>query len=489
MKAWFLLPAFLLGACASSPPTSPPAPPSAEPRAPVTAARFEPTPPPPPLADVAAPPEAAFAEQTLPNGLRVVAVRIPSAPTVLVRLQLPAGSATEPAQDRGSTFIAVASLGEFYERDRNGRRVRGEKSLRRQLFEMGSLYEFGVTPDEAFLQIDTPPKKLNQTLSRLFEGLGNPRRSTTIFHLYRESLMHRAESLEPEDPAAFAEAIVRGAFGPQHPYGRPVFGTIPELERLTREAVNDRQDQLLSPAGSTLYLLGNFVPERAIFSALRAVRAWPARRPTRQASIPPVRPPRSTEVSAIPIRHAELVWYCAARPLGELEGTADRATWEAVARIIGGGLGSRSATRLRSELGLSYASQGQLVVRGRSAALLVCSQSRAQRSAEAVDALVAMIAELGRRAPSPEELDTARAQLRSEHERLWHHPSALAAALAERGASVEKLRSQQAALSSLTPETVAKRMAKLADLRAWRFIFTGPKRATIPLKAKLRAAR
>lgn len=371
--------------------------------------RRRPAPPAPlvvPLVESA--PRARF---VLPNGLSVVVVERHRTPLVSVRLVLHGGSVDEPSRQAGATHLAVGLLAESHERDAAGRSLVGEKSLRRQLVELGASYRSAVSHDTTTVGLDGYARDLDVYLAKLGDAVIRPRAGEGAFTYYRASMLDALEELEQGDDEVLGLVLAQASFGEGHPYARPVNGTHETLEALSLDEVRARQKALLVPSRATMLVVGDVDAARAAGLVRRHFEAWAVSGrapPPPAAPVAPPAPSARRSVQLIARAPASTTQVCATRPLGDLP--LDDAAVDVLVHILGEGVSSRLAV-LRERYGWTYAPWAQLARKKHGRGLLLCARLEAAHAGEGVGVMLQAIAELRGGGPSPEELARARAVL------------------------------------------------------------------------------
>jgi len=272
------------GCATTAPPPKEPAKPVEPPPPP-----WEATPPPAPLAAT----EPSFAKQhtmRLPNGLNVIVVQRPQRPLVQIRLVLPRGYTSDPKKAPGATYLAVKLLGDYHEVDSEGRRKRREKSLRRQVIEIGGSYGGYVGADSSVLTIDGYAKDLTQYFDILMDAILTPRCGSISFNGRRDALIGMLEDIDPSGDDVFFRALSSSIFGKRHPYSRSPYGTIKTLDKMRVQQVERHQEALLSPTGATLIVTGAVKARQVQRAAIESLGPW---RPSpRKLKAPRMRAPK-----------------------------------------------------------------------------------------------------------------------------------------------------------------------------------------------------
>ena len=348
-------------------------------------------------------------ERRLANGLRVIFVEHHRRPTVNIRLVFGQGAAQDFNEGIGATFFAVSLLGGFYEVDQDERRIVETDSFARKVFYSGGELKIAVSADQAYIGIDGYAKDTPTYLKLLSGAIRKPRCGPNSFALRRTAMINALEEVELSDAPVFQLFVDRAAFGAGHPYARPSFGSIRSLKELSLLQIRERQQRLLTPAGSTLLVVGDVDPGTVLPAIQTTLGRWKRRPPTRGRRLPPPRVARG-EVLLVPRTPAASMLVCATRPLRSNDGR-DRAALQVLAQLLGGGLDSRLGGGLRMQAGVSYSFNATLLERRHARALVACTLVRSKDTAKALQIFRRELEALASAPPTADELARAKRQI------------------------------------------------------------------------------
>ncbi len=365
-------------------------------------------PPPPPLKNPSRHHAAGPDEFVLPNGLRLIVVRQGQRPVVSVRLIFAHGAASDPVGGLGTTYFAIALLGDLYEENDASEALVGEDSLRRQIWHVGGRYRYHVGSDDASIGIDGYADDVNHYIDLMAAAVRVPRTGAEMFSLRRDGLIHTLEDISITDDDAFFRYISKAAFGVSHVYARSVYGTVSSLKELGIEQIVERQQTVLSPAGATLLVVGNISPSKVLARVRKRFGPWRKRRRKSQR-VPAPRVRRRRHVTLLPRTAAGTMALCGARPLTDIK--KRDAQLDVLAHILGGGINGRFAHSLRGVHGLSYSAWASIVRRRHARALLACTRVPPKSTTQALTLFVAFLKEAQKVPPTPDELARAKAQI------------------------------------------------------------------------------
>jgi zinc protease len=404
----------------------------------------------------------------------VVVVEQHARPVVHLRLLFPHGSVTDPPALAGVTWLAVHLASDYHERPERGENLSWEKSLRRQLAEMGGEVVASVHPDFSALGISGYAQDLGKYLALLGDAVREPRHGAESFSSRRDVLLDWIDDLETSDPAALARVVDEAAFGADHPYARSVIGTKESLAPLGLEDVVAHQERLLAPAGAILLVVGDVTAERVIGETKRAFARW-EREPLERVVVPPPAVPRAVqEVAFLRRAPASTLVACVTRSLPDVAGS--EAAAEVLAAALGEGMGSRLSLALREAPGLTYTA-GATVLRHRAAsALVACAPIAADRAEEGLRIFRATLDGLRAAPLSEAELRRAKALRQAWREEAYDDVDRAAEAWIEaiglRGGA-PRLEEERAALERVTAEQVRRVAATVLRPETLRWVLSG----------------
>lgn len=234
-------------------------------------------------ADPPSAPEITWRDYTLPNGMRVILARDPTAATVTTNLTFDVGSAQDPVDRGGLAHIfehlvfqgsVHVPVHRFELADRMGASVNGSTGL--------DLTNYFFT---------APPERLPQMLYLLSEGLGWLVPWLTEDVVRTELGVIQNERLQRYEAPPFGPvipAIGEAGLAPGHPYARLGVGTEASIAGTTLADVKAFFSEWYQPARATLVVYGDFEPR----GAKRMIRSYFAPIPSTEAApLAPIAPP------------------------------------------------------------------------------------------------------------------------------------------------------------------------------------------------------
>jgi len=281
-----------------------------------------------------------IAERTLPNGLRVVAVRRASVPLVHLRLRVP--NATRRASDLAKVSVLARTM-------MLGTSERSQGDLAEALQRIGGGLRVDDGADGVAFSGESLRTGLGDLLGLLAEVLTDaayPRAASEREAGRLADQLRRALS----QPGVVAdEAWLRRRYG-GHPYGRSL-ASPEEVSEVAPRSLRALHRRRVVPRGSLLVLVGDLTPARALDQVERALGDWRAE--GAGADVPAV-PALSSEPLLLVDRPG------AVQSNLRIGGPAPRRTddWYAAAQlangIYGGSFSSRLTQNIREDKGYTY---------------------------------------------------------------------------------------------------------------------------------------
>jgi zinc protease len=340
----------------------------------------------PPLARTARARTPTLARATLDTGLEVIAVRKPRSPLVEVRLRVPFAGATPKHSARAEMLAATLLLG-------TGSRSREQVDA--DLALVGGHLDAGVDPQRLMIHGSVLSTGLPMLLEVLADSLTDPayRRGDVLGE--RERLVEHL-AISATQPSTVAHMFLQ-----QRRFGdHPAAWDMPDPELVAGvgpAAVHGLHRRSLVPRGSTLVLVGDLSPAKAIAQAQAAL--------ARGLGSPPA------------IAGDDLLAHHrpgAVQSQIRLSGAAvqrDDPSYPAIQLanlVYGGYFSSRLVENIREDKGYTYSARSSLEFWPGAAAVSVAFDTTTESTAPA---LLEARYELGRislQAPKPEEVESAR---------------------------------------------------------------------------------
>jgi predicted Zn-dependent peptidase len=258
-----------------------------------------------------------------------------------------------------------------------------------------------------------------RTLDLLLRGVLTPEPDVATLDAERTAVLQELAAAEA-DPADVVQDAFLAALFPDHPLGRPVGGTVPEIRGLDVDTVLRRHRELFLASPMALAVVGPGIPRMPADFSYDG-RAAPKPRPKI-----PLGPVRAVE----PTWPDEFGWVAVGGRSPGLD-DAGRQCYTVLAKLMGADACSLLYRELRVSAGLAYSFQAWDRGYAEAGAWRVLIGVESGNGAKAVDVVVRELDKLATDGPTGADLDTARRRARMslvldaetplEHARLLAH--------------------------------------------------------------------
>jgi zinc protease len=192
--------------------------------------------------------------QVLPNGMIVLTAQKHNLPVVMVSMGIKAGLTVEPPLNPGLANLTAELLTE-------GTHKRSSLEISEELDFMGASLNASAGRDIVTVNLSVLKKDIDKGFDILADCLKNPLFYEEEVEKQKKRIKGSIKSSE-EDPAYIAAVALRKAiFGQEHPYGKPIMGTMESVENLIREQVVDFHHVYYRPERTIMAIVGDTYPE------------------------------------------------------------------------------------------------------------------------------------------------------------------------------------------------------------------------------------
>ena len=287
----------------------------------------------------------------LANGLRVVTVHLPHLHTCTLALYLRAGPRFETPAENGLSHMVEHML------FRGTARHRSSRALSSAIEGLGAALDGATDRDLGVLHMSLPPERLGAGLDLLGEIVLRPR----FADLEAERALMLEEMSEDYDEDGVetnAEDLACGALFSGHPLGQRILGPRANVERFTAADVRRHHARFYTARNAVLCAAG---PVAHAAVAAGAACHFGAMRPGRETEAEPAPPvaggPRACHAPA----SGSLVSVALTLRGITRRDPAEYAAFEALARVLDGGMSGRVYQALCVRDGLAYSVDAEIV--------------------------------------------------------------------------------------------------------------------------------
>jgi zinc protease len=335
-----------------------------------------------------------------PGGIEAWLVHEPAVPMIAVDFAFGGGAAQDPAGKAGTANL-VASLLDEGAGDLDSKTFHAR--LERKAIELG----FQAERDTLRGTLRTLTENRDEAFDYLRLALTKPRIEGTDVEIIRSQILSnlRRATTSPTDIASLR--WWQTAFA-DHPYGRPVNGSLESVPTVTADDLKDYTRRVLARANLKIAVVGDIDAEAVKAMLDRVFGALPAEPDLKPvANVAPQGLGRRIVVK-LDVPQAVVTFGGA----GIARKDPDFMAAYIVNHILGGGaFSSRLYQEVREKRGLAYSVYDSLVWLNHSALFLGGTATRADRAGETLDVIDKEIRRLAESGPTADELAKAKAYL------------------------------------------------------------------------------
>jgi predicted Zn-dependent peptidase len=334
----------------------------------------------------------------LDNGLRLVTVHLPHLHTETLALYLRTGPRFETPAENGLSHMVEHML------FRGTARHRSSRALSSAIESLGAALDGATDRDLGVLHMSLPPVRLDAGLGLLGEIVLRPR----FADLEAERALMLEEMSEDYDEDGVetnAEDLACGTLFGGHPLGQRILGPRTNVERFTAADVRRHHARFYAARNAVLCAAG---PVAHAAVAAGAASHFGAMRPGREAEAEPAPPvaggPRACHAPA----SGSLVSVALTMRGITRSDPADYAAFEALLRVLDGGMSGRVYQALCVRDGLAYSVHAEIVDHVDATLLQFTSEVAPKNVGRVVEDTLGVLSALARRPVSAGELARVR---------------------------------------------------------------------------------
>ncbi len=335
-------------------------------------------------------------QQTLSNGLTLVAERIPAVRSVAMTLLVPAGAASDPIGAAGSASV----LSDWMLR---GAGERDSRALTGYLDGLG--VQRGSHAETVFLRLSASMlgKNLLAVLPVYADIVQRARLPEDGFEPAVDLALQQLDAIEDE-PSHKLSLLLRERHYP-FPYGRPTVGRREDLETLKPDALRTAYKARVTPQGAILAVVGMFNWNDLVQSVEDSFGEWAAVAPPKLAETPA---PRGTFHISQETNQSQigLAWDTVA------DAHPDSILIQTAMNVLSGGMGARLFTEIREKQGLCYSVQAGYASLKTQGAIFGYSGTSPDRAQRTLDSFIVELHRLAK-GVTREEFDRAKIGMKS----------------------------------------------------------------------------
>jgi zinc protease len=335
--------------------------------------------------------------EVLPNGIVLLVAERPEVPIVAVRGFLRAGSVFDPADKSGLANLTGSLL-------TRGTAKRSGAELDDAIEFVGGSLEAGAGRDGLNVSLSVLKRDFGLGLDLLAEVVTSP--TFPESELTRKVAQIQAGiKRSEEDPNTVAARALSHLVYPNHPYGRPVEGTIESVGKLTRDDVVSFHRDHVRPDTTIIAVAGAVTVDEARRQVLARLGSW-ARPSPPPPTVGPAIASGQTRSETITKDLTQATIMLGRQVIRQID--PDYFPLGVASYVLGGGSASRLYARVRDEGGLAYSVYSYVSPARYGATFVVGAQTRVGEVSKVGDILKEELTRMGGGAVTDDELKLAK---------------------------------------------------------------------------------
>jgi zinc protease len=349
---------------------------------------------PQPLAKVSFP---TYQTRKLPNGLTVYALEYHEQPVVSVRLVIGAGAVNDPVDLPGVAAMTADLLTE-------GTKTRSATEIAKTIDQVGASLGSSADMESTIVTAAALTDSVDLAFELMNDIVMNPAfAQEEIDRAKQQAMSGLTASMEDADFVADA-VFDRIAYG-SHPYGHMAQGTLDSIPKIKREDLAKFHETYYAPNISALAIAGDLKPEDAFKLAERWFGSW------KQKDVPKTSlATAKTEARRIVVIDKPDAVQTELRVGQTTVGRKDPDYFNVLVSsyVLGGSAQGRLNQTLRQEKGLTYGAYASIRPRKGPGLFYSVTDTRTEKTGEALQAMLAEIQKIGSTAVPDTELKNAK---------------------------------------------------------------------------------
>lgn len=209
----------------------------------------------------------------LDNGLQILSARDGDMPLVTLALVVEAGGAADPAAQAGVASLTASAL-------TSGMGGRDADEVAWAIEKLGVHLSARAGWDAAFVRVTVPAGRLDAAARLFADVVRRPDFPADEVERLRDQQLARLLQRRKQPGALASDAAARFIFAPETPWARPLIGTTPTVQGLTRDRVVAFYETRFMPNSATLIAVGDIDSDRAHELAREGFGDWSPGEPT-----------------------------------------------------------------------------------------------------------------------------------------------------------------------------------------------------------------
>ncbi len=258
------------------------------------------------------------------------------------------------------------------------------------LAQLGATFSASAGQETITINLSVLRRNLDPALALYADAILRPRFDDKEWSRVRALHLEGLKQLEDRPTAVASRVGLRAFFGDDHPYGRPVEGTVKTVTDLQLAEIKDAWHEYLRPDRAVLFIAGDLTVDQARTSLDKALGHWERsgagvhdlEMVVRDTKAPPA-PKRNLRIALIDKPGAVQTVIRFYMP-GMAYGDANRINADLINTILGGSFTSRLNQNLREARGFTYGAGSRFVMTPGMGYFTASSDVQAEHTGESI---------------------------------------------------------------------------------------------------------
>lgn len=354
----------------------------------------------------------------LENGLEVLLIEDHKLPSYSLIMMSKTGSRVDPKGKSGLGLVMTSLL-------EKGTKNKSASQIADAFGQLGSDFDSDVDLDSYTFSASAISKDREVVTALFSEVLFEPAFAASELTRLKKQIVASIKQ-GYDDPDGFTDQIFNSQLMSQHPYGRPVEGTIRDIQSITVKDVKDFYAKTLTPETSILAVVGDFDSE-----TVDQIKARFEKWPLQKTGVAPLEKPVVSELKEMTLVERPDLSQAQIRfgHLGISRSSPDFLRLRVANTILGGGFSSRLMNKIRVEKGLTYGISSGFSTRLVEGPFSISTFTRFEKVGETVDETIKLMNDFRDKGVTQKELDATRGFLKGAFPRAFETPEAIASNL------------------------------------------------------------
>ncbi|HEX9860618.1 MAG TPA: pitrilysin family protein [Nitrospirota bacterium] len=358
----------------------------------------------------------------LDNGMVLLVKENHALPVVMVNMIIKAGSIMEKPEKAGLAHLTAGLM-------TKGAGGMGANEISEAIEFVGGSLSVGGGTDYASARLTVLRKDADAGFGLLGKALKEPAFEQSEIDRLKKTIKAGIIRGEQDPGTVASKAYAKAVFGEEHPYGRPMVGTVETVDAVTRDDIVGFHDALYAPNNTIIAVVGDITADEAKSLIAKHLSGW------EKKDIPaPVFPdtPKASGVKDITVNRDITQANILMGHVGISREDPDYyALYVMNYALGGGGFASRILDKIRDDMGLAYSAYSYFMAQKYDGSFQVGMETKNESARTAIDETLKLIEKMKAEGVTDAELQDAKDYITGSFPRRQDTNSKIADLLAQ----------------------------------------------------------